>query len=276
MRHRGLAWVLAFLLTFSVTLCLLLTPLAAAMLDRGLWEDAVDAPGVEAVRQEAATAGIRAVAEKLPFRPETALAFYSPRRLQALARESADWLRALLLGQESAAVPDFAAEGLAEAILEDPLYEAEGPAVQRRQIARDEGAYGVERAVARAVLPLRLSLLTAVARRLPLARLHRLLPVALAIPAGLTALLLLVLLLLRKRRWAGAALFSGALGALLWLLPVGLMDLQGKAASLSPVLGVQMRVFLQGQLLTFLGACFLVVLAGILLFLPYRRYEDWR
>jgi hypothetical protein len=54
------------------------------------------------------------------------------------------------------------------------------------------------------------------------------------------------------------------------------MDLQGKAASLSPVLGVQMRVFLQGQLLAFLGACFLVVLAGILLFLPYRRYEDWR
>ena len=269
MKHRGLSWVLAFLLTFFVTLTLLTAPLARALLDRGLWRQAASA--ALPAQQAAAERGIRETAAALPFRPETALAFYPPERLQALSLESADWLLALLAGREDAAMPDYAADGLAEAILEDPLYEAEGPAVQRRQIARDEGAYGVERAVTRAVMPLRISLLATALRRLPMARLHRLMRPGLLVLPGLAGLVFLLLLILRRRRWAGAALLAGALGALAFLLPLGLLDVQGKAAALSPVFGAQLQVFFGGLTVVFLGACGLALLAGLLLFLPWRR-----
>lgn len=271
-KHRVLTRILALLLSLLITLCLLLVPLGRAAVDRGLWRSAAET--ARAAQQAEARRGIEEAAAALPFRPETALAFYPPERLAALSREGADWLFALVSGQ-SAPLPDFSAPELTEAILADPLYEAEGPAVQRRQIARDEGAYGVERAVTRAVMPLRVSLLATAQRRLPLERLARAARLGAAILAGLTLLTAAALVLLRRRKWLGAALSGGALGALFFLIPLALLDIPGRAAALSPAFGAQCGAFLRGLAATFLWGVGLAALLGLALtILPLRRNRD--
>ncbi len=271
-KHRVLTRILALLLSLLVTLCLLLVPAGRAAVDRGLWRQAAET-ALE-TQQAEARRGIGAAAEALPFYPETALAFYPPERIGELSRAGADWLFSLISG-ENAPLPDFSAEDLTEAILADPLYEAEGPAVQRRQIARDEGAYGVERAVTRAVMPLRVSLLATAQRRLPLAKLARYLRLGAAVLAGTVLLTAAVLLLLRKRKWLGAALSGGALGALFLMVPLMLLDIPGRAAALSPVFGVQCAAFFRGLAGTFLWGVGIAALLGLgLTILPLRRNGD--
>ncbi|MBR6953774.1 MAG: hypothetical protein IKH77_01865 [Clostridia bacterium] len=268
-KHAVPARVLAFLLSFLVALCLLLVPLGRAVLDRGLWRASAEVTLPQ--QQEAARTGIEAVAAALPFRPETALAFYPPQRLAELSRAGADWLFSLVSGEQTP-LPDFSAEELTEAILADSLYEAEGPAVQRRQIARDEGAYGVERAVTRGVMPLRVSLLATAARRLPLGKAARLLRLGALALVGLTVLTAAAMLRLRKRKLLGSALSGGALGALFFLIPLALLDIPGRAGALSPVFGAQCGVFLRGLAGTFLWGVGAAALLGLALtILPLGR-----
>ena len=271
-KHRALTRAAAFFLSFLVTLCLLLAPLGRAMLDRGLWRRAAEV--ALPAQQEEARRGIGAVAEALPFQPETALAFYPPERLAELSWAGADWLFSLISG-ESAPLPDFSAEDLTGAILADPLYEAEGPGAQRRQIARDEGAYGVERAVTRAVMPLRVSLLATAQRRLPLAKLARYLRIGAAVLCGAALAAAAALLAMGKRKWLGAALSGGAVGALFLLVPLLLLDIPGRAAALSPVFGAQCRAFLGGLSGTFLWGVGIAALLGLVLtILPPRRNRN--
>ena len=268
-KHRALTRILAFLLSFLVSLCLLLVPVGRAMVDRGLWRGAAEI--ALPAQQEEVLRGVGAVAETLPFRPETALAFYPPERVAELSRAGADWLFSLIAG-ESAPLPDFSADDLVEAILADPLYEAEGPGAQRRQIARDEGAYGVERAVTRAVMPLRVSLLATAQRRLPVAKLARYLRIGAGVLAGAALLTAAALLLMKKKKWLGAALSGGALGALFLMAPIMMLDIPGQAAALSPVFGAQCAAFLRGLAGTFLWGVGIAALLGLgLTILPLRK-----
>ena len=225
-----------------------------------------------------AQTAISNAAGKLPFSPETALAFYPEERLTALAEESRSWMLSLLTEQPEQ-MPDYSADGLTEAILQDPLFLEEGPQTQRRIHARDEGTYAVESAVTRALLPIRASLIAQAREHVPQrwVRLLGIVPQKGPLYSALAVLgcCLLLLALWYKRPSAafsriGAALAAGGIGIGTWLFLFWLLNLPMKVALMNPELAQTVRRMTDGYTRFSLLCTGGLLVVGLLIFLLFR------
>ena len=234
--------LLAFCAAVFVALSVCAGSAARAVGDRTLWRVAART-GLEA-RTDRFRSSVDDIARALPFRAETALAFYPEERLAAGCDEISGWLFSILTGTPDP-FPDLSAPDLTDAILVDTLFEEQGPAVQRRIAAREEGTAAVEKAALRCVLPVRLSLASTVVgllgeRGAAIGRLRLgilLAPWLCLVPALLAALGLWI----RHRRepaagfcFMGAGLAAGGLGAALLLIPAAALRVTDAAAAVSP------------------------------------------
>ena len=264
MRNRLLAFVLAALL---LTACVLST-LSVAFCNRNLWlETAARAlPEQRSLVRERITA----VAAELPFQPQTALAYYDDAALERLSRETALWLFSLF-GAQARELPAYGADGLAEAIVDDPLYQEKGPAYQKRIIAREQGAYAIEQAVARSLLPVRSSLLQKAAERLPLHRVRPALWTAVAAVWALTLLWAGLILLLNRGEiavgaaWAGAGLAAGSIASFAVMIPAALLRVTETVAQVSPAFAQSAAFFTERLTLSHSLISLIPLAAGLLL-----------
>ena len=264
MKNRIFAFLLAALLLVTCAL----TSISVAFCHKSLWlETAARAlPEQRILIRERITA----IAAELPFQPETALGYYDDATLERLSRETALWLFSLFGAGESA-VPSYAADGLAEAIVNDPLYQQKGPAYQKRIIARENGAYAIEQAVARALLPVRSSILGKAAERLPLHRVRQILWTAVVAMWALTLLWAGLILLLNRGQltagvaWAGAGLVAGSLAAFAALIPAAFLRVTETVAQVSEAFAQSAAFFTERLTLCHSLICLVPLAAGLLL-----------
>ena len=176
-----------------------------------------------------------------------------------------------LFGAGESAVPSYAADGLAEAIVDDPLYQQKGPAYQKRIIARENGAYAIEQAVARALLPVRSSILGKAAERLPLHRVRQILWTAVVAMWALTLLCAGLILLLNRGQlmagvaWAGAGLVAGSLAAFAALIPAAFLRVTETVAQVSEAFAQSAAFFTERLTLCHSLICLVPLAAGLLL-----------
>ena len=150
-KHRVLNIICGMMIAFLTALLLFSVTANRMISDRSLYRQAAQDSVPE--RMTRFETSVRQLAADVHFAPETALAFYNEERVRGIANDRADWFLAVLSGAVTTP-PDVSAPGLTEAIMEDELFDG------NRHIARDEGAYEVERLAGRAFLPLRASLIT--------------------------------------------------------------------------------------------------------------------
>ncbi len=264
MKNRILAFALAFLLLVA---CVLST-LSVAFCHRSLWlETAARAlpEQRELIRQR-----ITAIANELPFQPQTALAFYDDAALENLSQETALWLFSLF-GKEERAMPGYGADGLTEAIIDDPLFQEKGPAYQKRIIARENGAYAIEQAVARSLLPIRTSILQKAAERLPLNRVRPVLWAAVIAAWTLTLLWAGLILLLSRGElatgaaWVGAGLVAGSIASFAIMIPAALLHLTETVNEVSPIFAQSAAFFTERLTLSHSLISLIPLAAGLLL-----------
>jgi len=154
-------------------------------------------------------------------------------------------------------------------VMADEGFIAATEASQRRAIARDDVAYGLDEAVCEAVLPLRRSvtdmalIFVAESVSLPLLR-------QVALLAAGALVLTAMLLLLMAHRVSGSALMATGVAMVTCVVPVILMDMPGMLQQLSPIAAAQgMRTMLLTGML-WLGTALVLALLGWLIVMVKR------
>ncbi|MBQ6175162.1 MAG: hypothetical protein IJK28_11120 [Clostridia bacterium] len=274
MKRRTFLHVLCGLAIALGTVGILLTASVDALLtDRSVVEEAA----LETVPERMAmfTGRVEDIAQRVGFEPKTALAFYSESRVRDLTAARVEWFYTLLAG-ENVKMPDFSADDLTYAILEDETFAAAGGTMRE---ARDEGAYEVERAARKAFFPFRSSLVgklsDSAAPRLRQVRKLIRYPMW-----GCLALLVLaadLLLFLDRRRllralvWILAGISAGGLGAASLAVPVLALRIPAAAGEVSHAFAMELSRIQTALLTRYLLISLGLALVACLLFLFLRR-----
>lgn len=269
-QHRVIHVLFGMLTALAVAVFVLTITAGRTFTDRSVYREAAQRSVPD--RMAAFESSVRELAGRVHFAPETALAFYDETRVRQLTDERVDWLLSIPGGQ----APDFSADGLTEAILQDELFDG------GRQIARDEGAYEVERLARRSFLPLRSSLVRLAGDYLGdhagvLRRVRSL--------TGFLPWLLLILILVftavhllpHIRRfslgcaWLFASFAAGALGAAVLAVPVATMRIPETVGEVSGILAGEAGHIISAFMTRHLLICAALFLVSCLLFLLCRH-----
>ena len=279
---RGaLGYILALLLALALTGACGLTLARRLLTDQELYERVAADDRVLDAQAARVEETVRRLADQYAFAPEAALNVVTRDSLADYAREAAGWWLGLLgeYPEMEAPFPDTAA--IEEAVREDALFRESTEDFMRRSIARDEVAYPIGEAMQRAVLPLRVSLLSLampkVAERVDLPALIGLTgTVQRALLAACAALLALILLTQGKSRWLFASagvMAAGCLTVAVTLIAL-MADLPGAFAEYSAILAIQFRVLQRALLPSVLGAEGALLLAALLMMALARGKRD--
>ena len=274
------SWPLA-LLAFVMALCIGLSAWAflahRALTDAQLYRSqAMSAVPERTARFEAR---VREIAAEVGFDPQTALDFYPPERIRAIAGSGVDWMLGILNGH-AASAPDLSAvretaEGvvtLADAIFDDPAFE--GP----RRVARDDGQGAVQAAAARCLLPLRSSMLTLTgnltqSRAAAIRTGLRLISYASWILAGLAFAAGAAICFIRRKglqfAYAGAGLAGGGLGGACILIPLAVLDIPSVIGEVSPAFAEEVRGIVRELTTRHLVCCGALFAVGLALFIAF-------
>ena len=229
---------------------------------------AVNAGDVQENQQKCIETHVSALTQAWGLSPETlapSVAGAARRQSEAMA---AWWSRLWRDPDADAEMPAFLDPGeernLVAAIMADEGFAAAVEESQRRAVARDEIAYGLDEAVCEAVTPLRRSIV-GMAAALGMEKMDlTLLPGSMLIAAG--ALLLLALpMLAAAHRALGSTLAASGVTMALLSLPVWWMDICGMLAELSPLAALQGANALRGLAILWYGAALVLLALGMII-----------
>lgn len=242
----------ALLLTFVLLLCGVLLFIDTCLNDRALHLSVAQEPAVIANELQKIQEAAADVAASVGFDPALCDPYLTEETVSAYAEEAVDWWMQLLRGEVTDA-PVFTADGLADAIRADAVFQSRVPSAQRKKAARDQGAYGVTRAAEKCILPVRTSLLQIAADKgaESIVRLRGLMDTALPVSAGAAGVLLLLLAVLGftgsagdRFRYIAAAFSAAGVLVLLGCAALTLTDLPGMLGQMNPLLEQQAQLLL--------------------------------
>ena len=221
---------------------------------------------------------VRELAKEYHFAPEAALDLASQENMAEYGREMVAWWMGLM-GEEpdtEAPFPDTSA--VEEAVRADELFCESTEVFMRKSIARDEVAYPIGLAVQESVMPLRMSLISLglpeVAARADIPALFGLLGTAKTVLFGLSAALLILLLLTQGRRrflFGSAGLMAAFVLLAVMTAALAAADLPTAMTEYSPILALQLGILLGELTAPVLLAEGAVLLLGALLLALWVR-----
>ena len=245
--------LLCLLLTAALLAMGLAFPLTGLLCSRGLNLAMAQDSALISAQYARIGAQVDELAQRYPFEPKTVMDRVTPALLTDYAAALVDWRLGLLQPEADFDPPAFPLEGLVDAIKADETFRAATPEAQRTTVARDQIAAQVEKIVAQAAAPVRLSLLSlvlaqALPRLAPWTHYVPYLPWALALCAGL--LMGLMALCAHKRVIRGVLYMgAGCAAAGLCLAALGawaaLARLPQALAAYSQLLGLQLALLLR-------------------------------
>lgn len=259
------AHVLCVIVCLALTALLTLTgiafPAVRLVTDRALHLSVAQQDAIIDAQYARIGEKVDALAEKYPFEPKTVMDFVTRQSLMDYNAQVVDWWMSLLGEDPSFTAPSYAVEGLLEAVKADETFRAGVPETSWTATARDKIVKGVEDIVTQTVTPLRLSLISlALPQVLAKVDAPALMGYAPYLPWALALVCLalsgLMALFTHKRMIKGVLYMGSAcgaagvcLGALLGLL--AWLDLPGRLAGSSALLGMQLQALLQALALPF-------------------------
>ncbi|MGN1021204.1 MAG: hypothetical protein ACI4O7_12625 [Aristaeellaceae bacterium] len=254
-----LAHTFAIVLTFLMTLTIFLTALSwqgvRLLTDEALHESVALDSTVTDTQMVRITNMVEDLAAEHSFDPATVLALVTPDAVRAYNVEVVHWWMGLLQPDPEFAAPEWDAEAIQDAVREDPLFQEAVTATLRRATARDAVAYPVAEAIQSTVLPIRDQLVTLampkVVEKIDLPRLVALAGKAPLLLAGVSAVLMLLVLALMHRRvckggmYVGSALAASGLLTLITMGVIALINPVGMIAQASSLLALQVGLLLK-------------------------------
>lgn len=250
--------VAAALLALLLTLCVLLTGVGCAVgtiaTDASLHEEVALSAPVRAAQRARIDGRVAALAQAYSFEPDTVNSLITDAALDQYNRDVIAWWMGLLGPEPTFRAPEWSAEGMLEAVMDDPLFKENTPSGRRKAIARDEVTAGVVKAVQESVLPLRGALvslaLSKVLPRIDVARYMAYVPYLPWAAAGAALLAAALTLLAMGKRpmralaYIGGGLAAGGLCLLVLMAAMAWFDLPGQVAQVSTILCLQAETLL--------------------------------
>lgn len=242
---HGLAILATFLLTVVLSVGCITWQVREVATDEELHTSIALNERVQAAQMERIEGAVQGLAEQYHFSPDTVMDIVTPEAVAQYNRDVIAWWMQLLADDPATDAPEWDASEVEAAVREDALFQENTPSTQRRSVARDGVAYEVGRAVTKAVLPVRATLLSLALpmalERIDVPRYMHLVNIAPRVCALAAAALCAILVVLMRRRvskalmYVGSALAATALiliGCVLAVWSLGLTAMVGEVSSL--------------------------------------------
>lgn len=277
-----LGYLLALMLTFSLTGACALTLMNRLLTDQALYTRLAADEQVTAAQLARLETTVHQLAETYHFAPETVMNLLSGEQMAAYGQDMAAWWTGLLSGAVMPEAPFPDTNDIVEAVMADEQFVASTDAFMLRTVARDNIAYPIGKTMQGAAMPVRVSLLM-----LAMPRIEERLDVptllgqlgALRIILWAASGVLLALLLLTQGKYRLPTVSAGLLASFVLLAGVTvallIADMPGAVAELSPILSLQISVLMRTLLPTLLlMEAALLVIGVVLLVLACRGRRE--
>jgi len=242
---HGLAILATFLLTVVLSVGCITWQVREVAADEDLHTSIALNDRVQAAQMERIEGAVHDLAEQYHFSPDTVMGIVTPEAVAQYNRDVIAWWMQLLTDDPVTDAPEWDASEVEAAVREDALFQENTPSTQRRTIARDGVAYEVGRAVTKAVLPVRTTLLSLALpmalERVDVPHYMQLVNIAPRVCVLAAVALCVILVVLMRRRaskalmYLGSALAATALilaGCVLAVWSLGLTAMAGEVSSL--------------------------------------------
>lgn len=279
---HGLAILTTFLLTVVLSAGCIAWQAREVATDEGLHTSIALNERVQAAQMERIEGAVHGLAEQYHFSPDTVMDLVTPDAIAQYNREVIAWWMQLLSDDPVTDVPEWDASEVEAAVREDALFQENTPSTQRRSVARDGVAYEVGRAVTKAVLPVRTTLLSLALpmalERVDVPRYMRLLTLAPRVCALAAVALCVILVVLMRRRISKALMYLGSALAATALILAGCvaavwsLGLTAMAGEVSSLLAMQLDL-LGGHILLQAAVAMAVCLTAGCLLIAVHQHE---